>query len=61
MAQKVSYEAHDKKKGMTLDEINVAVSNAIGLAVANGHTGSDSKVKVLVNFNGGIKELIVEV
>jgi hypothetical protein len=61
MAQKVTFEAADKKVGMTLEELETYVNKAINLAVANDTVIADSKVKVFVNFGAGIKELIVEV
>lgn len=61
MAQTITYEAEDKKKGMSLEELAVAVSNAKGLAEGNGQVLSDLKVKVFVNLSAGIKQLSVEV
>jgi hypothetical protein len=58
---KVSYDAEDKKKGMSLEELKLLVDRATGLAQANESSPADSKVTVLVNISGGIKQLIAEV
>lgn len=61
MAQKIAFQAADKKLGMTLKELQTYVDKAVGLAESNELPLEDSKVKVFVNFGAGIKELIVEV
>jgi hypothetical protein len=61
MAQKVSFEASDKKAGMSLVELRDYVNRAVGLAETNGTSLEDSKVTILVNFSGGIKQLTAEV
>lgn len=61
MAQKVSFDADDKKKGMSLKELEAYVSRAVGLAEANETPLEDAKVTIFVNFGGGIKQLIAEV
>lgn len=58
---KISYEADQAKRGMSLKELKDAVDKAAGLAEANSTPLEDSKVNVFVNFGGGIKQLIVEV
>lgn len=58
---RVEYEASDKKQGMSLAELVKAVQTAEGLAEANGTNPADSKVKVFVNMNAGIKQIIMEV
>lgn len=59
--QKVSFDADDKKKGMSLAELQTYVNRAVGLAETNGTDLNDSKVTILVNFGGGIKQLTAEV
>jgi hypothetical protein len=58
---KVSYDAKDPKKGMSLEELTAAVTSAEGLAESNERALSDLKVRVMINFGAGIKQLIVEV
>jgi hypothetical protein len=61
MAQRATYEAADKKLGMSLEELHDAVSRAYGLAETNGTDTTNAKVKVQINFGGGLKEITVEV
>jgi len=61
MGQKIAYEAESPKKGMSLAEVQKAISNAAGLAQVNQKPEEDCKVTIFVNFTGGIKQLIVEV
>jgi hypothetical protein len=61
MAQKVSFDADDKKKGMSLAELQTYVERAVGLAETNGTNLNDAKVFIFVNFGGGIKQLVAEV
>jgi hypothetical protein len=59
MGRKISYDAADKKAGMSLEELKTIVDEATGMAKINETTSS--KVTVFVNINGGIKQLIAEV
>lgn len=61
MGQRVSYEAVSPKKGMSLQELLNALQNAAGLAHTNEKPIEDCKVTTLINFGGGIKQIIVEV
>lgn len=61
MGQKIAYEAESPKKGMSLAELQKAVTQAEGLAQVNNKPAEECKVTVFVNFGGGIKQLIVEV
>jgi hypothetical protein len=62
MGQKISYDAENPKKGMTLAELQNAITQAASLAQGvNNKALEDCKVTVFVNFSAGIKQLIVEV
>lgn len=62
MGQKISFDAESAKKGMSLAELLKALQSAEGTAVGvNNKPAEDCKVTVMVNFSGGIKQVIVEV
>lgn len=61
MGQKISYEAQEIKKGMSLAELQRWVENAVGLAGVNEKPIEQCSVTVFVNIRGGIKQLVVEV
>lgn len=61
MGNKLSVEASDKKYGLTLAELKRAVEKFSSIAEINETDISASKVSVLINFTGGIKEITAEV
>jgi hypothetical protein len=61
MGQRISYDAELAKKGMSLKELLNSLNNAAGLAEVNEKDLSNCKVTCIVNFGGGIKQVIVEV
>lgn len=61
MGQKLAYEASSPKNGMTLAELKKAVDQAEGLAKINEKLPEDCNLAVLINFRGGIKQIVVEV
>lgn len=58
---KPTYEADDKKLGLTLAELTRAVEKFNEEAQDMGVSASDSKISVLINFSGGIKSITAEV
>jgi hypothetical protein len=58
---KMSVEAVDKKFGMSLAELKRAVEKFSSIAEINESDTSQSKVSILINFSGGIKEITAEV
>jgi len=61
MGQKISYDAVDRKKGMSLQELLDTLQNAAGLATVNNKPLNECKVTGFVTFAGQLKQLVVEV
>jgi hypothetical protein len=61
MGQKITYDALDPKKGMSLAELQEATAKAAGLAKVNEKELDDCKVSLLINWSGGIKQITMEV
>lgn len=49
----ISMEAEDKAQGMTLEEL----ANFVAAAYASIYEAGDTRVKVMINFRGGIKQI----
>jgi hypothetical protein len=57
---KLAFDAEDKKEGMTLAEITKHV-NTFGKAYeAAGYKADAVKIRIVINFSGGIKTLSAE-
>jgi hypothetical protein len=61
MGRKISFDAEDRKKGMSLKELLDTLNNAAGLAKTNEKALEDCKVIGFVNFGGTLKQIVVEV
>lgn len=61
MGRKISFDAEDRKKGMSLREMLDVLNNAAGLAQVNNKPLEDCKVVGFVTFGGTLKQIVVEV
>jgi hypothetical protein len=61
MGQKISYDAADRKKGMSLKELLDTLTNAASFAEGNQKPLEDCKVTGFVTFAGQLKQVVVEV